>query len=146
MFKQGQIFYFTPFYFKNGNTAKPKYFVILKNVDNNLIIASLPTRSNKAPSLIGITHGCINEADRMFNCYAFEAGKVITVDGFSFPLATYIYGNEVETYEVNDLSAFSQVENIDYEIKGTLTKDEFNNLYNCLKNSSSIKRGIKRML
>jgi len=111
-----------------------------------VVIASLPTRSNKAPSLIDVTHGCINHEDRMFNCYAFEAGRVITDIGFSFPIATYIYGNEVETYEVSNLSAVYQVKNIDYEIMGTLNKDEFTNLYNCLKNSSSIKRGIKRLL
>ena len=29
MFLEGVIFYFTPFYFKNGNTAKQKYFVVL---------------------------------------------------------------------------------------------------------------------
>ena len=26
MFEEGNILYFTPFYFKNGNTAKNKYF------------------------------------------------------------------------------------------------------------------------
>ena len=146
MFTQGQIFYFTPFYFKNGNTAKPKYFIVLKNIEDNIVIASLPTRSNNAPSLIDVTHGCINHDDRMFNCYAFEAGKIITIDGFSFPLATYIYGNEVETYEVDMLSSVYQVKNIDYEIIGTLTDVEFNDIYNCLKNSSSVKRGIRKIL
>ena len=146
MFTQGKIFYFTPFYFKNGNTAKPKYFIVLKNIDDSIVIASLPTRSNKAPSLIDVTHGCINHDDRLFNCYAFEEGRVVTDNGFSFPIATYIYGNEVETYEVSILSSVYQVKNIDYEIKGTLTGAEFTNLYDCLKNSSSIKRGIKRLL
>jgi hypothetical protein len=146
VFTQGQIFYFTPFYFKNGNTAKPKYFIVLKNIDDSIVIASLPTRSNKAPSLIDVTHGCINHEDRMFNCYAFEAGRTITINGFSFPIATYIYGNEVETYEVDMLSSVYQVENIDYEIMGTLTDAEFSDLYNCLKNSSSVKRGIRRIL
>jgi hypothetical protein len=30
MFDEGTIIYFDPFYFKNGNAAKPKYFVVLK--------------------------------------------------------------------------------------------------------------------
>lgn len=146
MFAQGQILYCTPFYFKNGNTAKPKYFIILKNIDNSVVIASLPTRSNKAPSLVGVTHGCINHEDRLFNCYTFEAGRPIADTGFAFPIATFIYGNEVETYEVITLSSVYQVKNIDYEIMGTLTNEEFSALYNCLKNSSSIKRGIKKLL
>jgi hypothetical protein len=146
VFTQGQILYCTPFYFKNGNTAKPKYFIILKNIDNRVVIASLPTRSNKAPSLVDVTHGCINHEDRLFNCYAFESGRSITVTGFAFPIATFIYGNEVEIYEVSILSTVYQVKNIDYEIMGTLTNEEFTALYDCLKNSSSIKRGIKKLL
>lgn len=146
MFTQGQIFYFIPFYFKNGNTSKNKYFIVLKNIDNDIIIASLPTRSNNAPSLIKVTHGCVNNDERCFNCYAFEATRVIATNGFSFPIATYLYGNEVETYDVGILSSVYQIENIDYEIMGTLTTEEFNNLYNCLKNSTSIKRGIKKLL
>ena len=110
------------------------------------MIASLPTRSNKAPSLVNVTHGCINHKDRLFNCYAFESGRSITDTGFAFPIATFIYGNEVKTYEVSTLSSVYQVKNIDYEIMGTLTNEEFSALYNCLKNSSSIKRGIKKLL
>ena len=33
MYNAGNILYFTPFYFKNGSTAKPKYFVILEMKD-----------------------------------------------------------------------------------------------------------------
>ena len=146
MFAQGQILYCTPFYFKNGNTAKAKYFIILKNINNSVVIASLPTRSNKAPSLVDVTHGCINYEDRLFNCYAFESGRSITDTGFAFPIATFIYGNEVEIYEVSILSTVYQVKNIDYEIMGTLTNEEYSALYNCLKNSSSIKRGIRKLL
>jgi hypothetical protein len=28
MLEEGNIIYFDPFYFKNGNTAKPKYFLV----------------------------------------------------------------------------------------------------------------------
>jgi len=31
MLEEGNIIYFDPFYFKNGNTAKRKYFIVLKN-------------------------------------------------------------------------------------------------------------------
>ena len=49
MFETGTIIYFAPFYFKNGNTAKPKYFVVLKNIENKSVIASLPTRKDSIP-------------------------------------------------------------------------------------------------
>lgn len=146
MFIAGQIVYCNPFYFKNGNTAKPKYFIILKNIDNRIVIASLPTRSNKAPSLVVNMHGCNNHDDRFFNCYAFEPDRIITDTGFAFPLPTFIYGNEVESYEASNLSSVYQVERIDYEIIGNILQEEFLALYNCLKQSSSIKRGIKKLL
>lgn len=146
MFLKGQIIYCTPFYFQNGNTAKPKYFIVLNNINEETIIASLPTRSNHAPTLIDTTHGCVNHDDRCFNCYVFEPNRVITDNGFSFPICTYIYGNEVESYKLETLSSVYTIENIDYEILGTLTDEEFTSIYDCLKNSSSIKRGIKRLL
>lgn len=55
MFKEGNILYFNPFYFENGNTPKPKYFLVLKEVDGQLVLASLPTlhdHMNKFKSLI----------------------------------------------------------------------------------------------
>lgn len=146
MFSEGQIIYFEPFYFKNGNTAKNKYFIILKNIENKTIVASLPTRTNKAPSLININHGCINSEEHCFNSYLFESGKVICINGFSFDLNTYVYGNEVEDYEVEILSQIYAIENIDYQILDTLTKDEFEALYKCISNSGSTKRKIKKLL
>jgi hypothetical protein len=51
VFEEGNIIYFDPFYFKNGNTAKPKYFVVLKNFNKNSILASLPTRKDTIPNI-----------------------------------------------------------------------------------------------
>jgi hypothetical protein len=146
MFSKGQIVYFTPFYFKNGNTAKNKYFIILKNYNSDVIIATLPTRTNKAPALIDISHGCINDDDRCFNCYLFEGGREICVEGFYFDMNTYVYGNEVEDYKTEQLMAVYGIEGVDYNIIGHLTEKEFHQLYECIKVSKSIKNKIKRML
>lgn len=146
MFNQGTVLYISPFYFKNGNTSKNKYFIILKVIDNELVIASLPTRSNKAPGLIQVEHGCNNDAERCFNCYVFQANRVITDNGFSFPLNTYIYGNEVEDYTLTVLQSNYQIEGVDYEIMGTLTMQEYSDLCTCLRQSTSIRRGIKKHL
>ena len=135
-----------PFFFKNGNTSKNKYFIVLKNIDDKIIIASLPTRSNKSPALINAAHGCINHDDRLFNCYIFESNRVIADNGFCFDMNTYVYGNEVEDYETAILSSIYAIEGVDYEIVGRLREDEYNNLYNCILNSSSTKRKIKRLL
>lgn len=146
MFIEGQIVYFEPFFFKNGNTPKNKYFIVLKNIENKIIIASLPTRSNKAPALVNVFHGCINDEERCFNCYLFKAKKIICDNGFCFDLNTYIYGNEVEDYDVETLSEVYAIEGIDFNIVGNLSKEEYLSLYQCLTNSSSLKRKIKRLL
>ena len=146
MFSDGQIVYFRPFYFKNGNTAKNKYFIIVKNIKNETIIASLPTRGEKAPALTTIEHGCINIDERCFNCYLFQAGKVICDNGFAFDQSTYVYGNEVEDYDVKILESVYLIENVDYEIAGTLIQSEYQALLSCLKESASVKRKIKKLL
>ena len=146
MFLKGQVIYFSPFYFKNGNTSKNKYFIILSNKNNDVIIATLPTRTHKAPALIDIKHGCINNEERCFNCYLFESGKVICIEGFSFDMNTYVYGNEVEDYKLELLASVYGIEGVDYEILGQLLDKEFAALYDCIKNSKSIKNKIKRLL
>jgi hypothetical protein len=146
LFKSGQIIYFQPFYFKNGNTSKNKYFVVLKIISDKIIIASLPSSISKAPSLVNITHGCINNEERCFNCYVFQKHKVVCSNGFYFEMDTFIYGNEVEDYEIDTLSQVYAIEGIDFEHVGNLTKEEFDALYICLKESSSTKRKIKKLL
>ena len=47
MFEEGNILYFTPFYFKNGKSAPaPKFFIVLKHVDLHSILARLTTKKD----------------------------------------------------------------------------------------------------
>lgn len=146
MFYPRQIIYFNEFFFKNGNTAKPKYLIILGRVEDKTIVASLPTRTNNAPKLVDVSHGCINLDDRCFNCYVFEAGKIICENGFSFELPTYIYGNQVEDYEIEILEDKYKIQDVDYEEMGILTQSEYDEILKCILNSSSTKRKIKKLL
>lgn len=146
MFYPRQIIYFNEFFFKNGNTAKPKYLIILGIINNKTIVASLPTRTNNAPGLVNTAHGCINVDDRCFNCYVFEAGKVICENGFSFELPTFIYGNQVEDYDIETLEDVYKIQGVDYEEKGLLTVNEFSDILNCIINSFSTKRKVRKFL
>lgn len=146
MFSARQIIFFTEFFFKNGNTSKPKYFVVLKTINEDVIVASLPTRTNLAASLITKPHGCVNIDERCFNCYVFEAKRAIATNGFSFPLPTFIYGDEVEDYKVELMEDVYKIEGVDYEIMGELTPAEYKALIECLLISKSVKRKIKRYL
>jgi hypothetical protein len=145
VFLPGQIIYFTSFQFKNGNAAKAKYFVVLANIENSIIIASLPTRTNTVPSFISTNHGCINSDERCYNSYLFEKDRVIGKNGFSFDMPTFIYDDQVEDYQLELLDA-SYIEDVDYRIIDVLVKNEFDAIINCFKNSNSVKFKIKRRL
>jgi len=147
LFKEGQILFFKPFYFQNGNPPENKFFIILKNLGNNSIVASLPTSFNNAPSLIDISHGCININERMFNCYVFEQKRCICDNGFSFDLHTYVYGNQVENYTANSISLnASTKQGTKYSVQGQLKKNEFEDLKKCIINSNSTINRIKKLL
>ncbi|PZF72870.1 hypothetical protein [Taibaiella soli] len=145
MFQPKTLIYFFDFFFKNGNTAKPKYFLVLGQIDNRTVIASLPTRTNQAPNFVS-GHGCIDIEERCINCYAFAAKRSICDNGFAFDLPTYIYGSQVEDYEISILEDTYRIEGIDYEIYGTMKDDEFCAIIDCIQNSSATKRKIKKML
>lgn len=147
MLIEGHLYFFTPFYFKDGNGFKDKYFIVLKNVGSECIIATLPTSDNKAPTLINIAHGCINHNDRLFNCYVFETQRTICENGFSFPLNTYVYGDKINDYEMKLLTQKGTIKlGQDYEVKGKLMSAEFSALIQCLKNSDATRSKYKRKL
>lgn len=82
----GNILYFTPFYFKNGAPSKNKYFIVLKDVDGQLILASLPSSRIKLPHRIPEDHGCIEVPEGCINCYLFDRNRVIGQNGLLFLL------------------------------------------------------------
>ena len=146
MYSAGNILYFNPFYFKNGNNSKPKCFIVLFNNQTNTILASLPTSKDSVPTFIELKHGCINLENINFNCYYFEANKKITTNNWAFERPTFVYGAQVESYELSILIEDYQIKNIDYKIIGSLKKDEFKNLIECFISSSSLKRKFKPLL
>jgi hypothetical protein len=145
MFQSGQIAYFTSFQFKNGNTPKSKYFIVLANLDNVTLLASLPTRTNSVPSFVTIAHGCINLDERCYNSYLFEPNRVVGKGGHKFEMPTFIYGDQVDEYQVEYLES-TYIEGVDYKILDILTDAELKAIIVCLKNSNSVKNKIKRKL
>jgi len=146
MYTQGNIIYFTPFYFPNGNTCKPKYFIVLLSEENSLIIAGLPTRVDHVPSFIEKKHGCISNDKINFNCYFFEKNLPITESGWSFPLDTHIYGDEIDFFDKNRFDQIYKVAGVDYEVIGKLKDSELNQMINCFKNSRATLNKVRRKL
>lgn len=146
MFTSGNILYFDPFYFKNGNPAKAKYFIVLAVTPTNTVLATLPSSKDFVPGSRAVEHGCIEIEAANFNCYVFPAGQPVAINGWAFPRHTFVYGQQLDEYELADLQSRYPVSGLDYEIVGQLTPDEFERLRACLAASAAVKRKFKRML
>lgn len=146
MFTEGSLLYFDPFYFKSGNTAKPKYFLVLKVTGDQTILATLPSSQDYVPSSQSIAHGCVELAEANFNCYIFIAGQPVTTQGWSFPKNTFLYGHQIDEYLIATLTDIYPVEGADYQIIGQLTANEFGLVKRCFTQSASVKRKYKRLL
>lgn len=120
MFEAGYIIYFDPFYFKNGNTAKPKYFVVLKSIDNKSIIASLPTRRDNIPEEETIENGCVELPEINLNCFVISQAQIVTECGKHFDFATHLYGHQIDDYAIEYLQEIYPNEGSDYEIWGKI--------------------------
>ena len=145
MYTPGKIIYFDPFFFKEGG-SKPKYFLVLKVINENVILASLPSSQAHLPASIVIQHGCLEIPELCINCYVFEANKPITKDGWSFNLNTFLHGLWLDDYNISELMETYSIENVEYEIIGELTDEQLCNIINCFANSSNVKRKYKRIL
>jgi hypothetical protein len=146
VFSEGNLIYFTPFYFKNGRPSTNKYFIVLKIDGQSTIIASLPTSINHVPAFLQSKHGCINDDESRVNCYLFEKKRPVCENGFCFDLHTYVHGNEVENYQIDTFKGVYKKEGQDYEIVGKLTQAELKALIDCIINSDSVKNKIKKWL
>jgi hypothetical protein len=146
MYKAGNILYFTPFYFKNGNKAKPKYFVILKEIDGESILASLPTRKDSIPENEVIERGCVELPDINLNCFVFSPEIEVTKCNKFFDFKTHIYGYQIDSYKIEDLNDIYRIEETDYVIFGEMKDEIFSQLIDCLKDSKAVKRKFIRLL
>ena len=146
MFEPGNLLYFDPFIFPDGGEPKPKFFVVLGEVDDTILLASLPTSKDHVPSDVEVKSGCLEIAERMVNAYIFMANEEITDDGFFFEKNTFIYGQNIKTYNT---SAFLQQQTsgqIEITEKGKLKDEAFNALRECLKNSDAVRKRYKKYL
>lgn len=146
MFEPGNLLYFNPFIFPDGGDPKPKFFIVLGEVDETVLLASLPTSKDHIPSDVEVSSSCLEIAERMVNAYVFMANEVVTEDGFFFEKNTFVYGQNIKMYNT---TAFLQQQidgQIQISIKGKLTDDVFSALTNCLKNSDAVRKRYKKYL
>ncbi len=145
MYQEGNIVYFDPFYFKNGNPAKPKYFVILKCIGNFSIVASLPTRKDSIPSENTINHGCVELPNINLNCFIISKDEIVTDCGKKFDFQTHLYGHQLDEFDAEQLNEIYPNEGTDFVIWGKMKKNLFDEIIKCFKESKSVKRKFKRL-
>jgi|GEM_PF-160544 len=145
-FEEGNILYFTPFHFKNGNTPKNKYFVVVKQKDAKLLLASLPSSKDFVPSSQEKKFGCIEMPNISFSCFIIPAFHKITQCEKHFPLETFLYGQQLDLYDIEQLSTAYAVEGIHYEVFGKMKEDAFKLLKECFKSSAAVKMKYIRIL
>lgn len=146
MFEPGNLLYFNPFIFPDGGDPKPKFFIVLGEIDETVLLASLPTSKDHIPSDIEVKSGCLEIPDRMVNAYIFLANEVVTDNGFFFEKNTFIYGQNIKTY--NSVAFLGQTASgkVVIEKKGKLKDEVFTALKDCLKNSDSVRKRYKQYL
>jgi len=138
---EGTLLYFNPFVFKNGATPKPKYFIVLANMDNGVMLASLPTSKDHVPRDTEVKRGAVNIPERDVNVYVFEAGDQVT-ESFAFPRRTFVYGEQVDDYTEDDLNGMgASIQNL-----GVLKPEILADLRACLKQATNIKRKYLKWL
>lgn len=146
MFEPGNLLYFNPFIFPDGGDPKPKFFVVLGEIDETVLLASLPTSKDHIPSDVEVKSGCLEIAERMVNAYIFMANEEVTDNGFFFDKNTFIYGQNIKSY--NSVAFLSQIisgETV-IEQKGKLRDEIFSALKDCLKNSDAVRNRYKQYL
>lgn len=146
MYTPGNLIYFDPFYFKDGEESKRKYLLVLKVTGDKVVVVCLPSSQNHLPAGQPLNHGCIEDALSGINCYIFKANQPITKHGWSFTLDTFLYGWWIEDYNLVQLQERYTIEGVDYEIIGQLTDEEFTKVIDCFSKSAVVKRKYKTML
>ena len=150
MFKEGHLLYFDPFIFSNG-TQKPKFFIVLKNEGNGLLLASLPTSKDHIPSNMAVRQGCYEHPDKRINVYVFMAGCPVAVhpeteEPFCFKKNTFVYGADIQSYPVEAFEEQRRTGKVDIILKGKMDSALFDDLKDCLRKSACFKNKFKKKL
>ena len=141
MFEQGQLLKYTPFTFKNGANPKPKYFIVLGLMNEDVVIASLPTSKDHIPDSMATGNGCANDMERNVNAYIFSEGVPVT-DTFSFPRKTFVYAEQVDEYSCEYLSNMhSNIDDL-----GLIFPELLKDIIECLLSSCMLKRKYRSVL
>ena len=141
MYQTGELIKFSPFVFKNGNQPKPKYCIVLGQIDDKVMMVSLPTSKDHVPSDVTLEHGCVDIPERGVNAFVFNPNDQVT-PSFRFPCPTFVYGEQVDEYEQKYLDEMGGT----VERLGQIDPVMFQAIKDCLKKARLLKRKYRKLL
>lgn len=145
MFETSTLLRFDPFIFPDGGQPKSKYFIVIKNDESGVLLASLPTSKDHVPSDIPFEVGCLEIPERNVNVFVFGEGQQVT-SSFCFPRRTFIYGAALKVYPVAEFERQSLEGETVITDLGKLEASLFATLIECLKNSDAVRGKFKKMM
>ena len=141
MFQVGELIKFSPFVFKNGNQPKPKYCIVLGQINDKVMMANLPTSKDHVPSDVMVERGCVDIPERGVNAFVLHPSDQVT-SSFSFPRPSFVYGEQVDEYEQKYLDEMgSTVERL-----GLIEPALFQAIKDCVKKAKLLRRRYRNLL
>lgn len=145
MFEVGKLLRFDPFIFPDGGQPKAKYFIVLHNDGNGVLLATLPTSKDHVPGDVYHREGCLEIPERQVNVFVIPAGKQVTAI-HTFQRNTFIYGAALRTYskaafECQQIDGKTTIQDL-----GIIEPMLFQLLIDCLKSSSAVRGRFKKLL
>jgi hypothetical protein len=150
-FPVGTILHFNRFQFEEPATAtrpaeKNKFFIVLRNLSDQMVLANLPTSKDKIPAAVDQRHGCVSYPSGNFTAYIFDPMVPIATNGWFFSLRTYMYGYQIRDYSYVTLSRDHGGVGSEVSVKGRLVAKEFQAMVQCMLRSIDLKRRYRRTL
>ena len=145
MFTPGTLVFFNPFTFADGS-AKPKFFLVLANSDNETIVASLPSSQNHLPTNMHQQYGCIESPESSISAFVMKAGELVTTNGWAFDKDSFLYGFWLDSFEQAALQQQLQEKQVNHSVIGVLEPRLFKAILACFAQSAIVKRKFKRVL
>lgn len=141
MYQTGELIKFSPFVFKNGNQPKPKYCIVLGQIDDRVMMVSLPTSKDHVPTDAMVERGCVDIPERGVNAFVLNPNDKVTAS-FSFPRPTFVYGEQVDEYEQKFLDEMgSTVERL-----GQVDSALFQAIKDCVKKARLLRKKFRHLL
>ena len=141
MYQTGELIKFSPFVFKNGNQPKPKYCIVLGQIDDKVLLVNLPTSKDHLPSDVMVERGCVDIPERGVNAFVLNPNDQVT-SSFRFPRPTFVYGEQVDEYQQKYLDEMgSTVEQL-----GQIDSALFQAIKDCVKKAKLLRRKYRQLL